>query len=94
MTEVAASEVVIRWCLDTGRWDYRTRCPGCDKRFVAPTAVHPAVEVLRAGAFLETWTMPAELREPVRANGPMSHVDLLELRLALTEPDFVERLDA
>jgi hypothetical protein len=50
-----------------------------------------AVEAFAAGSSLEVWHLPAELRE--RRNGPpLSLVDMVELHLALAEPDWYDEL--
>jgi hypothetical protein len=43
------------------------------------------------GAAFDTWRLPAELRE--RPEGPrLTLVDLIELRLAIMEPSWIEHL--
>jgi hypothetical protein len=44
-----------------------------------------------AGSALHTWRLPAELEE--RPEGPpLTIVDLMQLRLVLTEPDWLDQL--
>jgi hypothetical protein len=91
---VSAPSVTVRWCLDTNAWSYRTRCSVCEIVFVATTREDRAHRALAAGAILEMWTLPAELTERPGAGRPIDAVDILELRLALMEPEWFDKLRA
>lgn len=88
---VAASNVTIRICADTKDCSYRFMCPNCDTRNCASTSQERALAAVNAGSACESWTLPAERNE--RPSGPpLTLVDLLELRLALIEPDWINQL--
>ena len=92
---VKASTVTVRWCLDTNEWSYRACCSYCQITFVATTREDRAQRALGAGAPLEMWTLPAGAQRAPRHRGRRStSVDILELRLALMEPEWFERLRA
>jgi hypothetical protein len=91
---VSAPSVTVRWCLDTNGWSYRARCSTCDILFVAPTREDRAHRALAAGAKLEMWTLPAELNERPSIGRTIDAVDILELRLALMEPEWFDKLRA
>jgi hypothetical protein len=89
---VSAGSVTVRWCLDVNGWSYRARCAVCDIVFVANTREDRAHRALAAGAHLEMWTLPAELTERPPAGRAIDAVDILELRLALMEPEWFDKL--
>ena len=91
---VTAQSVTVRWCLDTNAWSYRTLCSACDIVFVANTREDRAHRALAAGATLEMWTLPAELTERPAPGRAIDPVDILELRLALMEPEWFDKLRA
>ena len=91
---VKASTVTVRWCLDTNEWSYRACCSYCQITFVATTREDRAQRALGAGAPLEMWTLPLELNERPDIGAKIHVVDILELRLALMEPEWFERLRA
>jgi hypothetical protein len=91
---VTAPSVTVRWCLDTNGWSYRTQCPSCQIVFVADTREDRAQRALAAGAPLEMWTLPAELNERPAGGRTIDPVDILELRLAMLEPGWFEKLRA
>jgi hypothetical protein len=88
---VTADEVTIRNCIDTDGWSYAFSCPNCHVRDASATSRRAALAAMSAGAAMRTWRLPAELAERP-AGPPLTVVDLLELRLMLTEPDFIEQL--
>jgi hypothetical protein len=88
---VPANEVTVRKCLDDGRWDYRFLCPGCGRLSAGMSTTGLAVEAFAAGSALELWHLPAELKES-HVGPPLSIVDLVELHLALAEPDWFDDL--
>ena len=89
---VPAPSVTVRWCLDTNVWSYRARCSSCQITFVAGTREDRAHRALAAGAKLEMWTLPAELNERPGSGRTIDAVDILELRLALMEPEWFDKL--
>jgi hypothetical protein len=91
---VRAGSVTVRWCLDVNGWSYRARCSVCDVVFVANTREDRAHRALAAGARLEMWTLPAELTERPVAGRAIDAVDILELRLAMMEPEWFDKLKA
>jgi hypothetical protein len=91
VVRVPATEVTLRNCVDDGRWDYWFLCPGCERLSAGVSTTWLAVEAFAAGSALEVWHLPAELSEP-HDGPPLSLVDLVELHLALTEPDWFDAL--
>jgi len=90
---VPIDAVVLRWCIDDGAWSYRARCAACTRMFVAATSAARAMQAASAGVEIEAWSHPREIHE--RPEGPpLSLADVLELRLALIEPDWIDRLQA
>ena len=69
--------------------DYWFLCPGCGR--LAAGISTWSVEAFAAGSALEVWHLPAELKEP-HEGPPLSLVDLVELHLALAEPDWFDDL--
>jgi hypothetical protein len=67
---IELDELVVRRCVDTGQVDYRFRCPICSMFAVKPLVPHVFELLMRAGAPLEQWTLPAELRERPGADVP------------------------
>jgi len=91
VVRVPATEVTLRNCVDDGRWDYWFLCPGCGRLSAGISTSWLAVEAFAAGSALEVWHLPAELQE--RPGGPpLSLVDLVELHLALAEPNWFDDL--
>ena len=88
---VAPDEVTIRNCVDTDEWAYAFVCGGCGLRAAGSTNRRGALGAVHAGSKFETWRLPVELPEWSDAP-PLTCVDLLELRLALIEPDWIDEL--
>jgi hypothetical protein len=89
--KVRSDAVTIRNCTDADDWSYWFVCPKCHRRSAASTSRRLAVDAISAGASLHAWSLPAELGE--RHEGPpFTFVDMLELRLRLIEPDWVDEL--
>ncbi len=88
---VTPADVTIRNCIETDAWSYAFTCPRCRIRDAAPTSRRAALAAISAGATMQTWRLPAEISER-RDGPPLTFVDLLELRLMLIEPDFIEQL--
>lgn len=88
---VPSTEIVVRWCADDQSCSYRTQCPRCGFAFVAATSETLAQTTIGAGARVEVWSRPAEVDERP-AGPPIELADLLELHLALAEPDWFDEL--
>jgi hypothetical protein len=84
--------VTVRARIDIDEWSYRFTCPTCARRAVASTSRAAALQAVEEGSSLETWRWSIETREPERDGPPMSLADLLDLRVALSEPDWLETL--
>jgi predicted RNA-binding Zn-ribbon protein involved in translation (DUF1610 family) len=84
-------EVTVRARIESDDWTYRFTCPTCERRTVASTSREAALEAVEAGASLETWRLAAD-GGSTHAGPPLSLSDLLELRVALSEPDWLETL--
>jgi len=89
---VDPGDVTVLACLDTDRWSYRFTCPGCRRRSVAATSRVSALRAVESGAQLETWSWPAELGERSSLAPPLTLDDLLDLRVSVSEPDWLETL--
>jgi hypothetical protein len=83
--------VVLRRCVDNGTWTYRSRCPECRLLVAGPTSERAAEAAVACGGRMEEWRLPLEINE--RPSGPpFSVADLLELRLALIEENWIDDL--
>ncbi len=89
--KVTPHEVTIRNCVETDEWSYWFACRGCGLRAAGSTTRRAALDAVSAGANFATWQFPAELYERSGAR-PLTWLDLLEMRLALIEPDFIDEL--
>lgn len=70
---------------------YAFRCPVCSERIQKP-AEERVIELLIAeGVTPHLWNMPAELRE-THDGPPLTLDDLLDLHLALEDPDWLATL--
>lgn len=84
--------VTLRRCIDNDAWSYRGRCPACRKLVAGMTTERAADAAVASGAGFEEWRLPLELNE--RPSGPpFSVADVLELRLALIEDDWIDNLE-
>ena len=88
---VTPQSVTLRNCVESDQWTYWFRCPTCGTRAAAATSAQPALAAIHAGSHFQTWSLPAELAEQ-RSGAPLTLVDLLELRLLLIEPDWIQQL--
>lgn len=84
-------DVTVRARIESDDWSYRFICPTCERRTVASTSRAAALEAVEAGATLETWRWSSD-GGSARDGPPLNLSDLLELRLALSEPDWLETL--
>jgi len=83
---IAASEVVLRSCVERDDWQYRARCPHCRCTFVAATTRPAAAAAAAAGATVEYWGLPAELGERPSGAPPFT-VDDVTRTVALLADD-------
>ena len=91
VVRVPAETVTLRHCTNDGRWDYWIQCAVCGERSAGPSNWWLALEAFAAGARLEEWQLPDELREP-HHGAPLNLLDLAELHLALAEPAWLDAL--
>jgi hypothetical protein len=90
IVRVRTDRVVLRRCVDDETWSYRARCSTCEVVFVDATPASLALPAVAAGVGLELWSLP---RLSARTSGsPLRAVDLLELHLALLEPDWFDQM--
>jgi predicted RNA-binding Zn-ribbon protein involved in translation (DUF1610 family) len=87
------AEIVVRVCLDLRSSAYAFRCPECGLRAAKPANDRIVDFLTSAGASLELWYLPDELREPRPDGPPVSHDDLLDFHLLLQQKDWFERLE-
>lgn len=85
-------DVTVRARIENDEWSYRFTCPSCDRRTVALTSREAALQAVEAGASLETWRWTSEADGPDHDGPPLSLADLLDLRVALSEPSWLETL--
>jgi hypothetical protein len=84
--------VTVRARIEIDEWSYRFTCPSCHLRAVASTSREAALQAVEAGASLETWRWSSEADDPDHNGPPLSLADLLDLRVALSEPGWCETL--
>ena len=84
--------VTVRGCLDDDQWSYRFTCPTCCRRAVASTSRAAALQAVEEGSSLETWRWSTETDDFERNGPPLSMADLRALRVALSQPDWLESL--
>jgi hypothetical protein len=90
IVRVRADRVVLRRCVDDELWSYRARCSSCEVTFIGSTPASLALPAVAAGVGLELWSLP---RPSARATGSaLRSLDVLELHLALLEPDWFDRM--
>jgi hypothetical protein len=89
---VDARAITVRASEEGDQWAYRFTCPSCQRRAVAATTRLAGLRAVEAGVALEMWRWPAEMGEGHPAGPPLTLVDLLDLRLSLAEPGWLERL--
>jgi len=75
--ELTTADVRVRVCIDDNRGEYSFRCPICHMTVVKATEPRTVDLLVASGVAMDTWTLPAELREP-RFGEPITHDDLLE----------------
>jgi predicted RNA-binding Zn-ribbon protein involved in translation (DUF1610 family) len=84
--------VTVRARIEIDEWSYRFICPSCNLRAVASTSREAALQAVEAGATLESWRWSSEADDPDHNGPPLSLADLLDLRVALSEPSWFETL--
>ena len=88
---VSASSVTVRWCLDVNDWSYRAPAPAATRlRREHPRRPRPPCPRRRRPA--RDVDPSAELTERPPAGRTIDAVDILELRLALHEPEWFDKL--
>ena len=90
VVRVRSDRVVIRNCIDDEAWSYRARCSRCETTFVENTPSALALAAIAAGMIVELWSLPRPSHR--HAGVPLHLVDVLELHLALLEPDWLDEL--
>lgn len=92
--ELDPRQLELRICSVPDRSVYAFTCPGCSAPVIKPAADPRVITLLRSvGVPTVGWSIPAELDEP-REGPPLTSDDLLDLMLALEEPDWIDRLSA
>src|SRR4051812_40377264 len=92
VVRLPATEVAVRVCADHPMSTYTFRCPECGRCAAKPANDHIVDVLTTAGALLEVWHLPEELREPRPGGAPINHDDLLDFHLLLQHQDWFERL--
>lgn len=83
--DLSTGDVRARVCDDDNQASYSFRCPACHM-IVAKPAEARVVELLAAaGVEVARWRLPAELREPRGAGGPVTHDELLDFHRGLAD---------
>ena len=73
VVEVRADDITIRACVELVQNTYRFRCVRCDTFVIKDASQSTVLLLLRAGATVETWHVPEDLRE--RPDDPPIHID-------------------
>ena len=89
--DVPPAAITLRHCADDESWGYWFECPSCRWRAAGSSTWWLAMEAFAVGSALEMWRWPDELRESHRGP-PLGLVDLLAMRIALAEPDWIDEL--
>jgi predicted RNA-binding Zn-ribbon protein involved in translation (DUF1610 family) len=92
IVRVTIADVALRVCADNRELSYVFRCPQCGGANARQSTDGIIGLLVRAGASVETWRLPAELFE-ARPLGPvLTPDDLLDFHLALEQPDWFDDL--
>jgi predicted RNA-binding Zn-ribbon protein involved in translation (DUF1610 family) len=92
--ELAPTQLELRVCSVPERSVYAFNCPSCGISVLKPAADPRVITLLRSvGVPTVGWEIPAEILEP-REGDPITNDDILDLMLALDDPNFIERLAA
>lgn len=92
--ELEPSQLQLRLCSVADRSVYAFTCPSCEAAVVKPAGDPRVISLLRSiGVPTVVWELPAELQER-RDGPPLTSDDLIDLMLALEEPDWIDRLTA
>lgn len=83
--ELTTGDVRVRVCLDDDRGEYSFRCPRCVMTTVKPAEPRTVDLLVASGVQLDTWTLPAELRERPLVGKPIDHDDILDFHAALED---------
>ncbi len=90
VARVAADQVTVRRCVESGAGSYRFTCPTCQLLTVGESAMSALMRAVDAGAGFETWNVPAAEERP--DGPPFTVVDVLVLHLMMIEPDWFDRV--
>ena len=82
--ELTTVDVRVRVCIDDDRGEYNFRCPACRMTVVKGAEPRTIDLLVASGVALDTWSLPAELREH-RHGSPISHDDLLDFHAMLND---------
>jgi predicted RNA-binding Zn-ribbon protein involved in translation (DUF1610 family) len=92
--ELDPAQLELRICSVPDRSVYAFTCPSCFESVIKPAADPRVVTLLQSvGVQTVGWEVPAEFDEQ-RAGPPLNSDDLIDLMLALEEPDWFDRLTA
>ena len=83
--ELTTSDVHVRVCVADNRGTYSFRCPVCRMTVVKPAEPRTVDLLVASGVSYTTWTLPAELAEPRGYGGPISHDELIDFHLLLSD---------
>ncbi len=91
--ELTTRDVRVRVCLDDNRGEYAFRCPACRMTVVKAAEPRTVDLLVASGVLLDTWSLPAELRERPTGN-PITHDDILDFhRILNDESQFADALN-
>jgi hypothetical protein len=88
---VAGRDVVVHMCVTTSALHFSFRCPMCGVRAGRPLDRSVAHRLLKAGARLRSWTMPAELDEP-HGGLAFTYDDLIDFHFLLEQEHWTDRI--
>ncbi|MGH2794599.1 MAG: hypothetical protein ACRDKG_09865 [Actinomycetota bacterium] len=90
--ELEPSQLELRICSVPDRSVYAFTCPSCKTSVIKPAGDRRVVTLLRSvGVRSVGWEIPAEVLE-AREGEPISNDDILDLMLALEDPNWIDRL--
>jgi len=81
--EIAASEITVRCCDQSGHDSYRLRCPMCSMWMVKDANAEVVIALLGAGSPIERWRLPLEMNERPKGAAVIGDDDLIDFHEAL-----------
>jgi len=75
VVEVSVDNITVRACVELAQNTYRFHCDRCDTFVIKDASQSTVVLLLHAGATVDTWHVPEDLRE--RHDDPPIHIDEL-----------------